>query len=235
MALVASIATYDKRVAFIRSSVESITVQTGVDRVLIMTGTPEVQEQAQVICADLPVEVVLVEEIGPGKKHLATQFCSSGDDIITFDDDRIYPEGYAQFLVDAFRENERPTGLVGFQATVPLRLVRKGTCDFLHGEYSWVYRASWVDPAQIIAYGNKPSCFANDDVYLGWIFAKQNRQCWVVADPQQEHQKLVKVNTQARAVAALRTSLEAFSRMEAVMRETFWTERPITVGKYRNQ
>lgn len=234
MALVASIATYDKRVAFIRSSVESIVVQTGIDRALVMTGTPEVKEQAQSICNGLPVEVVLVEEIGPGKKHLVTQFCSPNDMVITFDDDRIYPEGHAQFLANALLENECPMGLVGFQATVPLRPVRKGICDFLHGEYSWVYRAGWVDPTQIITYGNKPSCFANDDVYLGWIFAKQNRQCLVLNDPNQEHQKLVKVNTEARAVAALRSSLESFRRMENVMRETFWTERPITVGKYRS-
>lgn len=228
MTVIASVATYEKRVAHIRPSVRSIREQEGVERVLVMVGSCEVQERARQICQGLEVEVVIVPEIGPGKKHLAAGVGEpAGKTVVTFDDDRIYPPGYAAALLGALGGGDRPVGLLGYRIASPLLHVLEGPCDFLHGEYGWAYRAEWVDPDEVVRLGSRPELFHNDDVYLGWLFAKAGRGC--VVSKSRLRSRLA-VNVVARRAATASAVKDARKRLRGALQETWLTERDLQIG-----
>ena len=216
---IASVATYAKRIPFIRETVESIHNQDSIDRVLVMVGSSPDREAAEAICSGLHVEVVQVEEIGPGKKHLAPLVCDRDDVIVTFDDDMIYPPGHAERLIKLFEQVGVPCGPLGFRAVFPCRPA-SFECDFLHGEYGWCYRASMIPCQEVIELGKNPKATANDDVYLGWLVKKNGLHCYAM------HGYLiatsgVKVNKGARGAGALRETPGAMQRYYDALKETW--------------
>jgi hypothetical protein len=229
MSVVASVATYEKRAAFIAPTVQSIRSQRGVDRVLVMTGSSGVSDAVIGACRGIDVEVQIVAEIGPGKKHLAADFCEASDRVVTFDDDRVYPQGFAEALLDGFEASGMPTGLYGFIAARPLAPVGSGRCDFLHGEYGWAYDASMIQTKRVIEMGSRPELFANDDVYLGWMLANAGIRCNVVEA--WELRKSVLVNAAARGGGAMRATAGARDRFSKAMDLTWWSDRTVQVGR----
>ncbi len=230
MSVVASVATYEKRVDYIRPTVESIVAQRGVDRVLVMTGSQGVQERAREVCVGLPVECAVVNEIGPGKKHLAPLLLLEPSDIVvTFDDDRIYDPGHAEVLTSALEASDGPTGLIGYLAASPVVLVLNGPCDFLHGEYGWAYRAEWIPTLDVISCGERPELFHNDDVYLGWLLSKLGMRCYAVQNP--GLRSSVGVNEASRAAATARNIVGARQRFRGAFDATWWTTRPLQTGR----
>lgn len=208
--LIASVATYAKRIPFIRETVESIRNQDGIDRVLVMVGSSPDKVAAEAVCSGLNVEVIQVEEIGPGKKHLAPLVCDRDDIIVTFDDDMIYPKEHSERLVKLFEQIGVPCGPLGFRAVFPCRCVSL-ECDFLHGEYSWCYRASMIPCKDVLEFGRNPKTTANDDVYLGWLLKQNGLHCYAIHGYSKTLSK-VKVNRKSREARALRDTPGAMQR-----------------------
>jgi hypothetical protein len=229
MSVIASIATYDRRAPHLRVSVASICDQGVFDRILVMVGSPAVADTVTAALQGLPCEACVVPEIGPGKKHLAATVSAPEDTVVTFDDDRIYPAGYARCLLEGLASAHQPTGLVGYLATSPLLAVPEGECDLLHGEYGWAYQASAIPTGQVVALGADPALSAHDDVYLGWLLAKAGTRCHVVADP--GLRRAVQINVPARRAGSLGMSADARHRFWRAMQATWWRDRAARVGR----
>jgi len=180
MSVVAAVTTHEPRSPHIRPAVESILAQVGVDRVLLLVGNPLVLKVTEQVLEGLSLDILQVEDIGPGKKHLAAAHCSSGDTVVTFDDDKVYAPGHAAALVAEMQRSGLTTGMLGFRATLPLKTVRSGPCDLLHGEVGIAYQASWLNTDDVLAFGRREECRHNDDIYLGWLF-KGRGGCNVLA------------------------------------------------------
>lgn len=216
---IASVATYAKRIPFIRKTVESIRNQDGIDRLLVMVGSSPDKVAAEAVCSGLNVEVIQVEEIGPGKKHLAPLVCDRDDIVVTFDDDMIYPQGHAERLIKLFERIGVPCGPLGFRATFPCKTASL-ECDFLHGEYGWCYRASMILCKDVIEFGRNAKVTANDDVYLGWLLKQNGLHCYAIHG----YTKMwsgVKVNKEARESGALSNTPGAMQRYYNALCETW--------------
>lgn len=227
--IIASVATYEKRADHLRDPLESILKQGVFDRVLVMVGSSDLADRISDEYQDLPVEACVVPEIGPGKKHLASLVCDAADRVVTFDDDRVYPSGYARLLLEGLAFFGKPTGLLGYLATSPLIAVQRGDCDLLHGEYGWAYEAGWIPVEQVVELGRRPELFAHDDAYLGYLLSTVGVRCHVVADVQLA--RGVKTNPGARRAGSLGMSGDARQRFFAAMQATWWSDGKVRVGR----
>lgn len=216
MSVVAAVTTHEPRSPYIRPSVESILAQEGVDRVVLLVGNALVERVVKQVLSGLSLDIVQVEDIGPGKKHLAP--CDPDDTIVTFDDDKVYDPSHAQALVQEMERSGLATGALGFLATLPLKTVRSGPCDLLHGEVGIAYRASWLDPDEVLDFGRRPECRHNDDVYVGWLLKKRGG-CNVLA----AEEKILrpKSNVPAARASAINGSPARRWRLRQCMEATF--------------
>lgn len=219
MSVIAALTTYEPRSSYIRPSIESILAQVGVDRVLLLVGNPLVFKTVTNVLDGLDLDIVQVEDIGPGKKHLASAYCGSGDTIVTFDDDKIYNSKHASALVDEMNRSGLTTGMLGFKATLPLKTVRSGVCDLLHGEVGIAYQASWLNYKNVIDFGKREECRHNDDIYLGWLF-KNRGGCNVLANANREFLNPSN-NIAATRAAAINRSMARRYRLRKCMEATF--------------
>lgn len=179
--IVAALTTMRSRVPYLRETLDSLVGQRMVDRVLLLA-EPELCGLIEVVIRGCFVELHEVEDIGPGKKHLATRLCSPSDVIVTFDDDHVYEPDHASRLVYALRETDKVCGFFGCQ--LDGSDVREGPADFLSGAQSWAYRAGWLTADDVLEWGRHPRCWHSDDVYLGAIFRRYGRRIHVVSAPQ---------------------------------------------------
>jgi len=167
--IVASLTTWEPRVALARPAVEAACALSGVGRVLVFVA-PQVRSAAVDAVAGTRAELCVVEDIGPGKKHLASALCSPGDVVVTVDDDYCYAPDHARALVD---QVERTGCVCGFQGhTRDGGTVDEGPADYLGGLCAWAYRAEWLDADEVLRWGRDPRTRDTDDVYLGAVFRR---------------------------------------------------------------
>lgn len=183
--IVASLTTHEPRAAFLAPTLDSILAQIGVERVVLNVHEACVPLLRGVPC-DPKVEVHVVEDIGPGKKHLAPLVCRPDDVIVTFDDDHIYRDDHTVHLVAEVIEHERVASYRGYRID-DWSPVKEGPAHALDGKTSWAYRAGWLDPQEVLRLGRRSDCWHSDDVYVGALFYRAGRQCWVATGHDQRH------------------------------------------------
>lgn len=175
--IVASLTTWEPRVALVGPAVAAACALAGVDRVIVLVA-PQVRALAVPHVYGTRAELHVVEDIGPGKKHLAPDYCAPDDLLVTLDDDFCYAPDHAQALA----AHVEHTGCVcGFQGhTLDGGTVDEGPADYLGGLCSWAYRAAWLDTAAVLRWGRDPRTRDTDDVYLGALFRKAGHAVRVV-------------------------------------------------------
>lgn len=226
MSVVASIATYEKRAPHLRATLESIIAQSVFDRIQVMVGSEKLAEEVRSCYGELGITACVVPEIGPAKKHLAARFCQADDVVVTYDDDRVYPEGHARGLLTGLEQSGNPTGLLGYLAAQPLVAVSRGVCDLLHGEYGWAYQASWIPTQSLV---DHPEFGDHDDAHLGWLLGKAGFRCHVIDAI--SLRRGVTINEPAREVGSLGMRSDARERFWQAMQATWWSSLPVRVGR----
>lgn len=205
--IVACLTTWEPRVAMIGPTLETVCAQRSVERVLLLVA-PQVRVDAVRVAFDTRAEVFVVEDIGPGKKHLASNFCAPDDTIITFDDDYLYASDHAETLA----RNVAECGCVcGFQGhSIDGATVEDADADYLGGLLSWGYRARWLKPSNVLRWGRDQRTREADDVYLGAIFRRAGLRCRVV--PGEYRHRRPHANIEAYLTAALRFHPDCYAR-----------------------
>jgi hypothetical protein len=225
MTVVGVLTTHRKRVFDIRDTLESIVAQSGLDQVLLLPGDWFTYEAAEPIIDGLGVQMQVVEDIGPGTKHLAGVVLEPGEHVIvTFDDDVIYAPGHVSTLLAALEGSSSPVGFNGFRATKPIieRVRDGGDCNFLNGETSWAYPLSWLDTEAVLQFGRQACCRWHDDPYIGYIFHQSGRCCHVLEGAAPEYRFPTRA-TRARGVEALNQSPGRHLRLRSSLDHTFWS------------
>ena len=185
-----TLTTTPERLPYLANTLRSIECQVDVDRVLLLVEN-SLLSVADKLATDI-IEVHEVSDIGPGKKHLGPLFCEPNEIIVTFDDDHIYECDHAKKLVSTVNTG-KVAGFVGL--TKEYVRVFEGRADWLNGAQGWAYLASWLPTDEVIRLGSNSSCRYSDDIYIGSIFSRKNRQRVVV--PESNAYKLPSANVMA--------------------------------------
>jgi hypothetical protein len=174
---VACLTSYAPRLPFVRPALETLCAQCSIDRTLFLVSCVDLKD-AQEKTEGLKVEVRVVPDIGPGKKHLGSMFCETEDVIVTFDDDFCYSSDHAAGLLRAVRMTETVCGYCGYD--LEDRTLFEGPAIYLNGALSWAYVAGWLNPDVVLEWGRMPTCWHSDDIYMGRIFHDVGRKVTVV-------------------------------------------------------